>query len=300
MNIGIMGIGLMGHAFVERFLSEEITSRGFRVSLYNRSTGKLDDLRHRDIDIYDSPEALINSCEVIILMASDAAAIDSLLQLGSTGSGDARRDAFLAGKTILQMATIAPQQSRKLCEAVENCGGQYLEAPVLGSIPEAKQGSLIIMAGGSREVFDKALPVVQVLGSAPRYIGEAGSGAALKLAMNQLIAALTAGFSLSLAYAIKNGVDTGLFMDTVRESALYAKTYDKKLDKYLSRDFGTANFSTRHLLKDIRLFIEDAQGTGIDTAALEGIESITSRAVDNGMATMDYSSIFEAIRPAAK
>ena len=115
--------------------------------------------------------------------------------------------------------------------------------------------------------------------------------------MNQLIASLTAGFSLSLGYAIKNGVDTDVFMDTVRESALYAKTYDKKLGKYLQRDFGAANFSTRHLLKDIRLFIEDAKAAGLSTDALEGIERITSQAVDNGMALMDYSSIFQVISP---
>jgi 3-hydroxyisobutyrate dehydrogenase len=115
--------------------------------------------------------------------------------------------------------------------------------------------------------------------------------------MNQLIASLTAGFSLSLGYAIKNGVDTDLFMDTVRESALYAKTYDKKLQKYLDRDFGKANFSTRHLLKDIRLFIEDARAAGLNTDALEGIERITAQAVDNGMDLMDYSSIYQQICP---
>ena len=125
----------------------------------------------------------------------------------------------------------------------------------------------------------------------------AGAGAALKLAMNQLIASLTAGFSLSLGYARKNGVDTDVFMDTVRESALYARTYDKKLEKYLSRDFGKANFSTRHLLKDVRLFIEDAKEAGLNTAALEGIEQITSQTVEDGYAVMDYSSIYQTIVP---
>ncbi len=153
------------------------------------------------------------------------------------------------------------------------------------------------MAGGQKEVFDDALPVLQVLGSAPRYIGKTGSAAALKLAMNQLIAALTAGFSLSLGYARKHGVDTDAFMDTVRESALYAKTFDKKLEKYLSRDFGKANFSTRHLLKDVRLFIDDAKAAGLNTAALEGIEEITRQTVEEGYDVMDYSSIYQTIVP---
>ena len=288
MDIGIIGIGLMGKAFVERYLAQ-----GFTVRIFNRTHDNIKDLLENGVIVCSTAVELINLSSTIILMVSDADAISNLLQLDK--QGDKQKD--LQGKTILQMATISPRQSKKIGKAISSCGGHYLEAPVLGSIPEAKTGTLIIMAGGSKDLFEDALTTLQVLGTAPRYIGKTGSAAALKLAMNQLIAALTAGFSLSLGYAIKNGVDTDLFMETVRESALYAKTYDKKLQKYLHRDFGTANFSTQHLLKDIRLFIEDAKAAGLNTDALEGIERITSRTVEDGMELMDYSSIYEVICP---
>jgi len=284
VDIGIVGIGLMGHAFVERYLSQ-----GFTVRIFNRSPDHIKGLIKDGVIVCSTADELISLSSTIILMLSDAEAINSLLHL------DEQKD--LKGKTILQMATISPTQSREIGEVISSCGGHYLEAPVLGSLPEAKTGTLIIMAGGSKDVFEDVLPTLQVLGTAPRYIGETGSAAALKLAMNQLIASLTAGFSLSLGYAIKNGVDTNLFMDTVRESALYAKTYDKKLQKYLHRDFGAANFTTRHLLKDIRLFIDDAKAAGLNTDALEGIERITDKTVENGLDLMDYSSIYEVICP---
>jgi 3-hydroxyisobutyrate dehydrogenase len=283
-DIGIIGIGLMGHAFVERFLSQ-----GFTVRVFNRSRENINDLTGSGVIVCATADELISLSSTIILMVSDATAIESLLQL------DKKMD--LQGKNIIQMATISPSQSRKIGEAISSCDGNYLEAPVLGSIPEAKTGTLIIMAGGSKDLFEQLLPTLRVLGTAPRYIGETGSAAALKLSMNQLIAALTAGFSLSLGYAKKNGVEVDVFMDTVRESALYAKTYDKKLQKYLDRDFATANFSTQHLLKDIRLFIDDAKAAGLNTDALEGIERITSMAVENGMGLMDYSSIYQQICP---
>lgn len=292
MDIGIIGIGLMGHAFVERFLSQ-----GFTVRIFNRSQNNIKDLAENDVIVCATAEELISLSSTIILMVSDADAINNLLPLDKHGGNSGDKQVDLQGKTILQMATISPRQSKETEEAIASSGGHYLEAPVLGSIPEAKTGTLIIMAGGSKDVFEEALPALQVLGSSPRYIGETGSAAALKLAMNQLIASLTAGFSLSLGYAIKNGVDTDVFMDTVRESALYAKTYDKKLQKYLHRDFGTANFSTRHLLKDVRLFIDDAKAAGLNTDALEGIERITNLAVANGMDLMDYSSIYQVICP---
>ncbi len=284
MDIGIIGTGLMGHAFVERFLSQ-----GFTVRVFNRTRDNIKELAESGVVVCSTADELVRLSSTIILMVSDAAAINSLLQL------DTEKD--LQGKYILQMATISPSQSKDIGETISSCGGSYLEAPVLGSIPEAKTGTLIIMAGGSKDLFEKVLPTLQVLGTAPRYIGETGSAAALKLSMNQLIAALTAGFSLSLGYAMKNGVDADVFMDTVRDSALYAKTYDKKLQKYLERDFGTANFSTRHLLKDIRLFIDDAKAAGLNTDALEGIERITSMTVENGMDLMDYSSIYQQICP---
>jgi 3-hydroxyisobutyrate dehydrogenase len=287
VDIGIIGIGLMGKAFVERYLSQ-----GYTVRVFNRTQDNIKDLLDSGVIVCATADELISASDTIILMVSNAEAINNLLQLN--------KKTDLHGKTILQMATISPTQSKEIGAAVTAIGGRYLEAPVLGSIPEAKTGTLIIMAGGSKDVFEKVLPTLQVLGSAPRYIGETGSAAALKLAMNQLIASLTAGFSLSLGYAIKNGVDTDLFMETVRESALYAKTYDKKLQKYLDRDFGEANFSTQHLLKDIRLFIDDAKATGLNTDALEGIERITSKTVEEGMDVMDYSSIYQVICPDGK
>lgn len=288
MNIGIVGIGLMGRAFAQRFQSQ-----GFTVRVFNRTREAVKDLEESGVVVCDSVDELISSSDTIILMVSNADAIREVLSLNQPeGQAPGLRD-----RTILQMATISPSQSIALEDVITCRGGRYLEAPVLGSLPEAGSGTLIIMAGGPQAVFEEALPVLQVLGSAPRYIGKTGSAAALKLAMNQLIAALTAGFSLSLGYARKHGVDTELFMDTVRESALYAKTYDKKLDKYLSRDFGKANFSTRHLLKDIRLFIDDAKASGLNTAALEGIEQITRQTVEEGYDVMDYSSIYQTIAP---
>ncbi len=284
MEIGILGIGLMGHAFVQRFLSQ-----GYSVRVFNRSPENIKDLEQTGVIVCDTVDELISLSSTIILMLSNADAIHDLLPLDKPSD--------LLGKTILQMATISPSQSLQISREVESCGGHYLEAPVLGSIPEAKTGTLIIMVAGLNKIFEKSLPVLRVLGKKPRYIGETGSAAALKLSMNQLIASLTAGFSLSLGYALKNGVDSDLFMEVVRESALYAKTYDKKLEKYLSRDFGTANFSTRHLLKDIRLFIDDAKAAGLNTVALEGVEQITHDTVEEGFALMDYSSIYQTICP---
>ncbi len=286
MQVGIVGTGLMGHALAERLLAE-----GVEVHVYNRHADRAGDLVAAGARGCETVKDLIERVPVIITMLADAEAMNDVLAFKDGKDS-------LAGKTLVQMATIAPAQSQENAKRVEAQGGRYLEAPVLGSIPEARAGTLLIMAGGPRELFTEMLPLLRHFSEEPGYIGEVGAGAALKLAMNQLIASLTAGFALSLGFVQRYGVDVDQFMDTVRQSALYAKTYDKKLDKYLSRDFGAANFSTRHLLKDIGLFVEDAQRLGLDTDALQGIQRITAAAVDQGMAGADYSSIYQVIAPA--
>ena len=105
----------------------------------------------------------------------------------------------------------------------------------------------------------RAWPVIQALGQNIQVMGGVGAGAATKLAMNQLIGSLTVGFSTSLALLRKNGVDCetdSRFMSILRDSALYAPTFDKKLQRMLDRDYANPNFPTKHLLKDIKLFTQ--------------------------------------------
>jgi len=146
-------------------------------------------------------------------------------------------------------------------------------------------------------VFARCLPLLGVLGEDPQRIGEVGQGAALKLAMNQLIAGLTATFALSLGLVRAEGIDVEQFMTLLRRSALYAPTFDKKLSNYLSGEYGGANFPLKHLLKDVRLFREATLPHGLDTAIIAAVEAALVRGQDNGLADHDYSALYKALVP---
>lgn len=128
-----------------------------------------------------------------------------------------------------------------------------MEAPVLGSQPEAEKGTLLVMVGADSDPRDSpegpVWPLLRALGpeSNVHFIGPVGSAAAVKLSLNQLIAALTVGFSASLGLVQRSGAPVEPFMRILRASALYAPTYDKKLAKMLDRDYGAANFPTKVL-----------------------------------------------------
>jgi len=170
-----------------------------------------------------------------------------------------------------------------------------MEAPVLGNKHHAREGELIVMAGGTPEQFERWEALFQSLGKTVQYVGSLGSAAALKLALNQLIASLTASFGLSLKLVQKFDVDVDQFMSILRESALYAPQYDKKLQNFLNHTYDDPNFPTRHLLKDVDLMLQSSRSQQLETAALEGVRKIITNALEKGFTATDYSSLVEGI-----
>ena len=285
MKVAVLGLGLMGSEIALRLLRQ-----GVDVSGWNRSQERARAMADQGLPVAATPAAAAAGAGALILVLSDADAIRQTLF-----HGDAPPD--LKGRICIQMGTIAPVESRDLAQAVTRAGGSYLEAPVLGSLPEARKGRLIFMVGGDEALFQRCLGLLRVLGSDPQRIGAVGQGAALKLAMNQLIAGLTATFSLSLGLVRAEGIEVGQFMDLLRGSALYAPTFDKKLPKYLGHDYAGANFPLKHLLKDVRLFRQVSEPLGLDTAVITTLEAACIRALGKGYGDQDYSALYEALVP---
>lgn len=285
MKVGFLGTGLMGKPLAQRLLCARIP-----VVVYNRTASKVEELKAAGAQVVDSPESAIANSDCIILMLTNASAIEQTLLSESA-------KAELKGRTIIQMGTISPQESQEIEKQVIAAGGEYLEAPVLGSIPEAEAGKLIVMVGATPEQFAKWSNLLQNFGSEPRLIGAVGTAAAVKLALNQLIASLTTAFALSLSLVQKQGVEVETFMELLRQSALYAPTFDKKLKRMLERDFSNPNFPTKHLLKDTNLFLNQAQSNNLNTNSLEGVRQILEIAQEMGLADADYSALFNAVNP---
>lgn len=284
MTIGLIGTGLMGQALAEHLLAENQS-----LIVFNRSPEKTAALAESGAIVSHSAQEVLEKADICLLFLSDAEAIQSVF--------DTIEPAAFRDTLMIQMGTIAPEESRELAVHVRNQRGRYLECPVLGSLPEARSGNLILMAGGNKQDYETALPLLEMIGNAPQHIGDIGQGATVKLAMNQLIAGLTASFALSLALVEKEGIETEQFMKIVRDSALYAPTFDKKLTRMLERDFANPNFPTKHLAKDTRLFLSVAEQLGLNTSALEGIERLLDTTLDMGLADTDYSALMAAVSP---
>lgn len=288
MKVGFLGTGLMGLPMAQRLLAANV-----ELVAYNRTPEKLAPLQVAGAAIAQHPSEVIAACECLILMLTDATAIRSVLL------SEASRQ-HLVRRTVIQMGTITPTDSKIIRDEVVAAGGDYLEAPVLGSIPEAQAGKLLVMVGGSTDQFQRWADLLQHFGSEPLLIGTVGTAAAVKLALNQLIASLSSAFALSLGLIQSQGIDVDLFMQILRNSALYAPTFDKKLQRMRDRNYSNPNFPTKHLLKDTDLFISEAKSVGLNISSIEGVRQILKIAMSQGLSEADYSSLFSAIAPAEK
>lgn len=284
-HVAVLGIGLMGRAIADR-----LHAGGHRVTVYNRTKEKCEPLRLRGIRVADDPAEAISSADCTLLVLSDAPAIQAVL--GTTSARESIR-----GRTVVQMGTISSLQSLTLQRDIEQGGGQYLEAPFLGSIAEAATGTLLVMVGGTAEQFARWLPLFRSLSGEPRHIGSVGQAAVLKLALNQLIAAETSAFGLSLGLVRRSNIPVERFMAVLRDSALHAPTFDKKLPRILARNYADPNFSVTHLLKDVDLFTAEADSAGLASDGLEPVRRWLRDLIAEGRGGCDYSALFDRINP---
>ena len=286
MKIGLIGTGLMGKP-----MAQKIKDAGFNITVYNRTIEKAKVLSKYGIDISPSSTKLIESVDVIITMLSDYNAIVSSLF---------KEKISFNNKTVIQMSTISPKESILLKERIHKLSGNYFEAPVLGSLQQIEEKKLIVLVGGDEDDKKNYEKLFESFSNKIVYIGEVGKAAAIKLALNQLIASETAAFSMSLGYLRENNVEVEKFMDILRSSALYAPTFDKKLPNFLERNFDNPNFPLKHLLKDVQLMISQFQIDGINTLPLEGVEEIIKKGIENKLSEKDYSSLYNVIHPPQK
>ena len=277
-TIHLLGTGLLGAAIGQRLLAQ-----GHTLNVWNRNPERCAALVGAGARLLSHPVQSLEAASVVITVLRD----------GPVTAEVVRELDSLGGLTLIPMGTMGISESLALAEQVQSQGGTYLEAPVLGSRPEALKGTLLVMAGGEQDVFEAQLPLLRQLASEPRLMGAVGTGAASKLALNQLIASLTHGYSLALRLVEASGLDVDRFMEVLRPSALYAPTVDKKLERMMSHHYDDPNFSTSLLRKDLLLFLKEAQLAGVNASALNGLASLLERAEGTDLDAGDYSALHE-------
>ncbi|HEY4035161.1 MAG TPA: NAD(P)-dependent oxidoreductase, partial [Ktedonobacteraceae bacterium] len=201
MQIGFIGIGVMG-----RPMTLNLLKSGHDVTIYARHPEKpeVQEVIKAGARLAPSSRAIAIASEIVITMVPNSAQVEEVVA-GSNGILDGARK----GLIIIDMSTISPTTSRKLAEAAITKGAHFLDAPVSGGSQGAVQGTLTIMVGGERAVFERALPVLQAMGKKENivYVGPNGSGEILKIVNNMLVGTIAAATAEALVLGVKAGVD---------------------------------------------------------------------------------------------
>ena len=285
MRIAWLGTGLMGRPMAARLLGA-----GHRVAVWNRTPAHADSLVEAGARRAATPAEAVAGAEVVFAMLRDGPVTREALLAGAPAPE-------LAHRAVVQMATIAPEESRELARAVAAAGGEYLEAPVLGSIPQATAGTLRVFAGGDAGLLARLRPLLEPIGSEPRYVGEVGAAATMKLAFNQLIAGLAATFTLSLGIVRRSGLGVEDFLEILRASPFHTVSFDGRMPRFLARDYSNPNFPLELLLKDVDLARAEAARLGLGTAGIDGVRELVRRGVEAGFGGDDYGALYEAVDP---
>lgn len=153
----------------------------------------------------------------------------------------------------------------------------------------------MLLQPSNLERFEQWRDFLTHLSLQPRRVGVVGQAAALKLALNQLIVAHAISFSLSLGMTRANGIADEAFMDILRQSALYAPMFDKKLPNWTAHQYTNPNFSIKHLLKDVELVKREAGRQGLAMGLVQTEVNLLQQAMAQGLAEADYSAILEVV-----
>jgi 3-hydroxyisobutyrate dehydrogenase-like beta-hydroxyacid dehydrogenase len=236
---------------------------------------------------HDTPAAVAANSDVAITMVVDGAQVESVL-LGEHGVVESARDGLL----VVDCSTIAPVDTRRIGAALAERGASMLDAPVTGSSPRAEDGTLTIMVGGSQDDFARALPVLEAMGKLIVHVGELGQGEMLKLINNSLGAANAAAVAEALLLAEATGVDLDALVEVTSAGSGASAQLQLKSAAMRSHDY-TTFFKTDHMLKDVRLCLEEAQRAGVPFPAAGHARDLLSAAAGRGFGQDDYASIVE-------
>jgi 3-hydroxyisobutyrate dehydrogenase-like beta-hydroxyacid dehydrogenase len=281
--IGFVGLGSMGAAIAGRLLE------GNLVYGTNRTKAKASDLIERGLVWRDTPREVAAAADIVISMVTDDAALDAI-----TSGPDGILASLWPGALYVDMSTVSPRASRELAARVHAAGADMLDAPVSGSVPAARAGTLAIMVGGKERAFRAAEPLLRGLGSSVTHVGGNGQGLMLKLAINISLAAQMLAFSEGLLLAERGGIDPKLAAETMAGSSVGSPMLRARVPLVLDLP-EQPWFDMQLMHKDIRLALESAREPGIPLPAASAADVVLTRAEEMGYGHRDIAGLFQVL-----
>jgi 3-hydroxyisobutyrate dehydrogenase len=281
-TIAFLGLGAMGAPMADNLLAA-----GFALRVWNRGPARTAPLVARGAIACASPADAVRGARFVVSMVADDDATRAVM-LGADGVVAAAEP----GTTIVDSSTNSPAMSREVARAAAARGIAHLDAPVSGSIAQARGRELVFMVGGPQPAFDAARPLFAAMGRMSKRMGESGAGATIKLINNMLSGTMNAALAEAMSVATTAGLDAAAVGEILGEGAAGSRLVRTKIPKMAARDF-SPQFQLALMEKDLRYFLALAQELDRPTPVAALVRGQLQAARRAGLGAKDVSAIFD-------
>jgi 3-hydroxyisobutyrate dehydrogenase-like beta-hydroxyacid dehydrogenase len=287
MKIGLVGLGRMGAAIAQR-----LRQNGFDVLAWDRRAEANQAMSSDGLPIAENPRAVAGASDVVISIITEDHGVREIFA-GPRGF----LTAAVSGKLFIEMSTLQPMTARELAPQVEAKGGRLIDSPVLGTIPQVRDGKLFALIGGRAEDLERARPVLEKLTRRIAHMGPNGNGYAMKLAVNLGLGAYIQALAESLALGSKYNLTIEQMLDVLQEAPYASNWLRSKID-VLKGGTAEKTLDIQTLRKDIMSAVATGALSGIPMPLSAGVLASLSAATANGYGGGDLAELPHFLRTA--
>ena len=270
IKVGVIGLGIIGSR-----VAAGLRGAGHQVYVWSRSP-------HSEPNFLGSVVEVADLCDVLQVFVSDDQALSEVVRTIAA--------ALQPRHIFCSHATVSPEAARKAAAIVESQGARYLDAPFTGSKAAAQNRQLVYYVGGKKEALEEVRPILEATSKQIVALGSVGDASTLKIATNMLTAATVQTLSEALAVVRSAGIDGQRLVEAFEHNASQSPASAMKLPAMLARNF-EANFSLKHMLKDVRLARGIAAQKDVSLPVMNAIEGVFSEGIDEGWGDDDFCGI---------
>lgn len=289
MKIGFIGLGIMGKP-----MSRNLLKAGYELVAMDRNPDVMNALASEGVKTAATPKEVAEKTDVVITMLPNSPHVKEVI-LGVNGVIHGAKP----GSVVIDMSSIAPLVSREIGERLAEKGVEMLDAPVSGGEPKAIDGTLSVMVGGKKEVFDKHYPLMKAMAGSVVLTGDLGAGNITKLA-NQIIVALNiAAMSEALVLASKAGVAPDLVYQAIRGGLAGSTVLDAKAPLVMDRKFNPG-FRIHLHIKDLANVLETSHEIGVPLPLTASVMELMQALKADGLGDLDHGGLIRYYEKQAK
>lgn len=283
LDIGFIGLGIMGTP-----MAGHLIAAGHQLFVYTRGKVPAAISGSQATQCLDAKE-VAQRADTILLMVPDTPDVGEVL-FGETGVAKG----LTKGKTVVDMSSISPVETKEYASRIEALGCNYLDAPVSGGDVGARNAALSIMVGGKPEVFERIKPILELLGKNITLVGGSGDGQTCKVA-NQIVVAQTINaVAEGLLFAARAGADPAKVRQALMGGLATSRILDILGDRMVKRSFDPGFRIALHQ-KDLNLALGAAKALGLALPATSTAQQLLSACISHGGAAWDHSGMVRAL-----